>query len=579
MGVIALIPLFIWSRLPNLLALPMFYDEAIYLQYARAYMSDPERNLLISAEKDGKPPLFIWGMAWFWHLFDDPLLGVRFMSLLGGVLAGIFIYLTGRKLFSPATGWVAAFFYCLSPIFILHNRLAVHSSWETAAATGALFFAVCLGKRPRAFYVLGLGAAIGLGLFIKQTAYFSLVLAPFTVFMLSRHPDVAEKLLKPEIGPLRRFSLWWYKMRLPRIAPHRLPGLSRGWAYFEQRRSTTFWKVTARFKQAQKQWRNLKWRRFIYTLIMAVLPVALAAAFYLPLRAHPQSYLLSSTDAGYVLSTDEILSLPFDLWRKNLAETWNWYQIYYNIPILLLAVAAVGYAILRAKKGQTEIVLLAWAVLPVVAQIILARQHWFSRYVVAFGPPLLLLAALGLVRFCHYFIKISRERLRWTGAFAVGIGLLLCAICVSPFIKIDQDLINNPAQAAIATKDRWQYIEGWPSGYGVKETIDYVRDLAAQNAVLLYIDQTDTSPEYYFLYYLNHLQGWFYYARTQGANWNTHNFYYERNSYFITTGQPDETLRPYLELMKVFPKPNGQAALAVYHFIQPHSEPELTMGQ
>ncbi len=577
-GILILIPLFFWTRLPNLTALPMFYDEAIYLQYARAYMADPEKNLLISAEKDGKPPLFIWAMSWFWNLFSDPLVGVRFMSLLGGVLAGIFIYMAGCKLLSPVVGWVAAFFYCLSPIFILHNRLAVHSSWETAAGMGALYFSISLGKRPRAFYALGLAAAIGLGLLVKQTAYFYFALAPLVIFLMRRRPDVAANLQRPEVGVLRRFSLWWYSLRLPRIAKKRLLWLQSLRPFFEERQCTTVWDITREHKRERRKARALKWRSWIYTAIVAVIAIALAAAFYLPLRVHPESYLLSSTDTSYVLSTDEIIGLPFDLWRRNLAETWNWYQVYYNIPILLLAVAATGYALLRPKKSQAEMAVLAWAVLPVVFQILLARQHWFSRYVVAFGPPLLLLSALGLVRFCHYFITISRTRLRWTGGFAVGIGMILCAICVAPLVKIDRDLVTNPAQAAIATKDRWQYIEGWPSGYGVQETVDYVRDLAAQDAVLLYIDQTYTSPEYYFLYHFQHLNGWIYYARTEGANWNTHNFYYERNSYFITTSQPDEALRPYLELEKVFPKPNGQAAIAIYHFVQPKIGPEMTMG-
>jgi 4-amino-4-deoxy-L-arabinose transferase-like glycosyltransferase len=578
LGAIILIPLFFWVRLPKLLALPMFYDEAIYLQYARAYLADPQRNLLISAEKDGKPPLFIWGLAWFWNVLGDPLLGGRFMSLLGGALAGIFIYLTGRKLLSPMVGWVAAFFYCLSPIFVLHNRLAVHSSWESAAGMGALFFSVALGKRPRAMYALGLAAAIGLGLLIKQTAYFYLGLAPLAMFMMRRHPEVAARLAKPEVGPLRRFSLWWYKMRLPRIPAFYRPWLAVGRSFFVERECTTFWDVTAEYKQGRKQARKLKWRSWIYFFIVAVVAMALAAAFYLPLRTHPDSYLLSSTDTSYALSLDEVLALPLNLWQHSLSETANWYLIYYNIPILLLALASVGYAFLRPKKAQAEMLLLAWAVLPVIAQIILARQHWFSRYVVAFGPPVLLLAALALVRLSHYLIFVSRTRLRWTGAFGVGVCAIICVISVAPFLKIDNDLVNDPAQAAIATKDRWQYIEGWPSGYGIPETINYVRELAAQDPVLLYIDQTDTSPEYYFLYYLDHLKGWIFYARTAGANWNTHNFYYERTSYYITTGKPNPDLMPYLELKKVFSKPNGQAALAIYHFIQPQNTPEITVG-
>jgi 4-amino-4-deoxy-L-arabinose transferase-like glycosyltransferase len=569
LGVVFLIIIYVWSRLTAVMALPMFYDEVIYLLYAREYIADPVNNLLISAVRDGKPPLFIWGLAWFYNLFPDPLAGGRFMSVLGGALACVFIYLTGKRLHSSMAGFLATFFYIVSPIMILHNRFAFHTSWETAAGVATLYFAVALAQRPAAVYALGLAAAIILGMFIKQTALFYFGLAPMVVYVLRRRPDIMAKIKTRDAGGLRKVSLWWYNMRVPKLNQHTTQVAKYYQPLFAKTRSTTIWKLKSPQKwQSLKNWFAGSWR-FVFMATAVVAGLVLALAGYVPLLTHPKGSYLSSSDTSYAFSLAEVLGLPLEVWRVTFGDTWDWYNRYYGYVYFALVTMAFGYAFLRPKKAQTELILLAWAILPIFAQLLLARYHWYPRYIVAFGPPLMLLAAIVLLRLADYLIKVSRERLKWSGAFGVfAVGVFALAT-VAPTWNISQALITDPINAPMSAKDRWQYVEGWPSGYGMEESISYIRELAAQNSVLLFIDQDNVTPEIYFHYRLDHLRGWIMYARTDRTNWNVRNFQGERNSYYITTVQPPKIIQPYLKEMKIFSKPGGQTSMAIYKFVPP----------
>jgi hypothetical protein len=48
-------------------------------------------------------------------------------------------------------------------------------------------------------------------------------------------------------------------------------------------------------------------------------------------------------------------------------------------------------------------------------------------------------------------------------------------IALLPAVRIDWDLLVDPARARLVDIDRFQYVTGWPSGYGVRDTLDFVR--------------------------------------------------------------------------------------------------------
>jgi hypothetical protein len=44
-----------------------------------------------------------------------------------------------------------------------------------------------------------------------------------------------------------------------------------------------------------------------------------------------------------------------------------------------------------------------------------------------------------------------------------------------PALRLDLRLLTDPSRAALVEDDRFQYVTGWPSGYGVRDTIAFVR--------------------------------------------------------------------------------------------------------
>jgi hypothetical protein len=149
----------------------------------------------------------------------------------------------------------------------------------------------------------------------------------------------------------------------------------------------------------------------------------------------------------------------------NLALAGEWLSTYWTLPLVVLAVLGLW---LSARERRREAVLLALLALwPVAAYLPFARI-WFPRYLVMACVPFLALAAAGLVAAAD---RIGRAWPRLGPAPA----LLGFALAVIPAVRLDVALWTDPSRAALPRLERYQYQHGWPSGYGVRETVDYFR--------------------------------------------------------------------------------------------------------
>jgi hypothetical protein len=93
---------------------------------------------------------------------------------------------------------------------------------------------------------------------------------------------------------------------------------------------------------------------------------------------------------------------------------------------------------------------------------------WFPRYLVFLTAPFVALAAWGGDQLATTLEQRSPDRARAMTAAGLVIALL-------PAARIDWDLLVDPARANLVEIDRFQYVTGWPSGYGVRDTLDFVR--------------------------------------------------------------------------------------------------------
>ena len=169
------------SRVINLLKVPIFTDEAIYIRWAQIGLNDPMHRYI--SLTDGKQPLLTWLMYPFLPVFADPLFAGRFVSVLSSVFAVIGIYLLARKLFGTLAAFFSSLLYIITPFTLVYDRLALMDSLLAALIIWSIYLEVLLVKHLRLDISLLLGINIGLGLLTKSSAFFSIYLLPASLLL------------------------------------------------------------------------------------------------------------------------------------------------------------------------------------------------------------------------------------------------------------------------------------------------------------------------------------------------------------------------------------------------------------
>jgi hypothetical protein len=137
---------------------------------------------------------------------------------------------------------------------------------------------------------------------------------------------------------------------------------------------------------------------------------------------------------------------------------------YWGGGLVLLAIVGLPFA-LRERIGR----LLAALTLFPLAVVVLVLRVWYARYILWVTIPFLLLASLGAER-------LWRRGL--AGRLLVG-GLLL--VGVVPWIPRDLRLVQDPPRAGLPAEEDFQYVNGWPSGYGVREVVGFLSEELRRN--------------------------------------------------------------------------------------------------
>jgi 4-amino-4-deoxy-L-arabinose transferase-like glycosyltransferase len=166
--------LFALTRLPRLTLLPIFNDEASYLDWGwRAiHLGAPWHSLY-----DAKQPLYIWLYGISETVISDPLLAGRLISVITGffTLLGIYrltLYLFGRR---PALFSVLCFLF--TPLLVFYDRQALFETAIAAMGIWSAYFLIRLCQLPRLKYALALGGIFAFGFWVKSSAL--LFILPF----------------------------------------------------------------------------------------------------------------------------------------------------------------------------------------------------------------------------------------------------------------------------------------------------------------------------------------------------------------------------------------------------------------
>lgn len=165
-------------RLYQIMSLPIFTDEAIYIRWSQIARFDPSWRFI--SLTDGKQPLFIWLDTILIRFIHDPLLSARLISVFAGFATMTGLFFLGRELFKNRwIGILSAFLYLIFPFALVHDRMALYESLVGTSTIWSLYLEVLLIRRLRLDLALILGMVLGGGVLTKTSGFFSIYLMPF----------------------------------------------------------------------------------------------------------------------------------------------------------------------------------------------------------------------------------------------------------------------------------------------------------------------------------------------------------------------------------------------------------------
>lgn len=198
-----LVFIYFLSRIFNLLILPVFNDEAIYLDWG--YRQINSQGHLFYSLYDAKPPFLIWIFGLSRKVISDPLLAGRIVSVFAGFLTLTGLYKLSVKYFDKKTAMIAALIYISTPLFVLYDRQALMESALAAIGVWSVYILLKFIETKNPNHAILLGMVLATGIFIKLSA----VLFVAAVAIIIVLDSIKAKKINPNIlfAPLVMFLI------------------------------------------------------------------------------------------------------------------------------------------------------------------------------------------------------------------------------------------------------------------------------------------------------------------------------------------------------------------------------------
>ncbi|KXK09120.1 MAG: hypothetical protein UZ21_OP11001000173 [Microgenomates bacterium OLB22] len=346
MLIVAALILAYWlTRLFRLDHFPIFSDEGIYIHWAKTAWHDATWRFI--SLTDGRQPFQTWATIPFLKLFPDNLLiGGRLFAVFAGFMGFVGMmtlcaYLYGRK---PA--YFAGLLMVATPYFFFYDRLALADSAVTAGTIWMLFLAFLLARTRRMDVALTLGIVTGLTMLTKSS--------------------------------IRLYAGLFYSTSLLIFFPAKA---------MKAHLISLIGKST---KGIRSSWAQLADFTVLYGVAMVI-----ALVLYNVQRLSPFFHFVSQKNATFILTTQELLAnplevFPVNLYRVPLYLTWE-------LGFIVMVFAVCGYYLLLKKKDGPALVLFLITLASYVLIALVARVL-FPRYIMAVAAFLVIPAAYFLSR-------------------------------------------------------------------------------------------------------------------------------------------------------------------------------------
>jgi len=266
----------------------------------------------------------------------------------------------------------------------------------------------------------------------------------------------------------------------------------------------------------------------------------------LPLVLRPEYKQATTMIGEYVYSFSEIISLPVKRIIDNLFNTFLLFVGYVSPAIVFSLI----FYFQNKKKRRFETVLVLSGILPLLIMVVINRAV-HSRYILFTTTPLIILTA-------YYLLKIKIRYLLIT---------LFTMIVLSNILIISPDMFFNLfPQKRIFKGESEQYVNGWSSGYGVKEAINYVQSVNADKPVIVGVRWDSGNPEDYVLLMDKYSDDYksIYLDERLSTLAQLRQVKDKVDVYLITRYNQTGNFNAKKVLVKAFSKPRGQERVEVY---------------
>lgn len=211
-----------------------------------------------------------------------------------------------------------------------------------------------------------------------------------------------------------------------------------------------------------------KIKSFIYPLISAFI----AFLIYNILRLGPQFHQIALRNKDYVWSISEIIKHPLDPLKPHLLNAFSSYTQYISYPILIIFIIGLFIYLKNNWKSDNRniFIIFTWWFVPLIINSSMVKV-FTARYILFTLPSFLILISIILY---SLLVKIKIIYLKLLFIF---LAFLLNIIFI---YKIS----TNPFDQKIPSSETG-YLEGWTSGWGIKESFDYLKQISLTNNVIV----------------------------------------------------------------------------------------------
>ncbi|MDO8487457.1 MAG: glycosyltransferase family 39 protein [Candidatus Curtissbacteria bacterium] len=200
-------------------------------------------------------------------------------------------------------------------------------------------------------------------------------------------------------------------------------------------------------------------KRLSKWLGLSVITFAISETIYNALRVSPLFYMIDRKNHEFIRTFSEVIKNPFLHFSGNINSMATW-LFQYNGPLILVVPAVMIYGL--AKKDKRIILLSVYILVPFLAKA-LFNQILYPRFSLFYFPFIIILISFGI---SLTLASLSKYKgLVWT---------VLSALIIFPLVSSFY-LLTNPPKAGIAGSDKFQYINGWSSGYGIRQIVNILK--------------------------------------------------------------------------------------------------------